>query len=80
MLKDIIQIRVIAFGWIEFKTQWSTDGRQKSIPDLERRLKEMIEKTRGREITPCPKVLIPERADMGILVKINHQVRALDNK
>ena len=29
MLKDNIQIRVIAFGWEEFKTQWSKDGRQK---------------------------------------------------
>ena len=28
MLKDNIQIRVIAFGWEEFKTQWSKDGSQ----------------------------------------------------
>ena len=27
MLKDNIQIRFIAFGWEEFKAQWSKDGR-----------------------------------------------------
>ena len=39
MLEDNIQIRVIAFGWEEFKTQWLKDGCQKSFPELERRLK-----------------------------------------
>ena len=39
ILKDNIQIRVISFGWEELKTQWSKDGRQKSIPDLEIHLK-----------------------------------------
>ena len=39
MLKNNIQIRVIAFGWEKFKIQWSKDGRQKSIPKLEKRLK-----------------------------------------
>ena len=29
MLKNNIQIRVNSFGWEEFKTQWSKDGRQK---------------------------------------------------
>ena len=48
MLKDNIQIRVIAFGWEEFETQWFKDGRQKSIPELERFLKDIIKKTRGR--------------------------------
>ena len=48
MLKYNIQIRVIAFGWGEFKTQWSKDGRHKSIPELERCLKDIIKKTRGR--------------------------------
>ena len=57
-IKDDIQIRVIAFGWVEFKTQWSKYRRQKSIPELERRLKEITEKTRGREIPPSPKVTI----------------------
>ena len=47
MLKDNIQIRVIAFGWEEFETQWFKDGRQKSIPELERYLKYIIKKTRG---------------------------------
>ena len=78
MLKDNIQIRVLAFGWEEFKTQWSKDGRQKSIPELERRLKDIIKKTRGREILPWPEVPVPERTDMGILGQINHQVRDMD--
>ena len=34
MMKDNIQIRAIAFLGGEFKTQWSKDGRQKSIPEL----------------------------------------------
>ena len=48
MLKGNIQIRVIAFGWEEFENQWFKDGRQKSIPELERCLKDIIKKTRGR--------------------------------
>ena len=78
MMKDNIKIPVIAFGWEEFKNQWSKDGLQKSILELERRLKDIIRNTRGREITPLTEVTIPERTDMGILVQINHQVRDLD--
>ena len=48
MLKDNIQIRVILLEWEEFKTQWSKDGRQKTIPQLDRRLKDIIKNTRGR--------------------------------
>ena len=70
MLKDNIQIRIIAFGWEEFKNQWSKDGRQKSIPELERRLKEIIEKTKGKKIPPRPEVPIPERTNMGYLVRL----------
>ena len=44
-----------------------------------RRLKEIIEKKRGREISPRPEVTITERTDMGIICQINHQVRALDD-
>ena len=71
---------VIEFWWEEFKTQWSKDGCQKSIPELERRLKEIIKKTRGKEITPWPKVPITERTYMGIIGHINYQVRAMDEK
>ena len=42
MLKDNIEIRVIGFGWQQFKTTWSKDGKQKSIQQLEERLKEII--------------------------------------
>ena len=80
MLKDNIQIRVIAFGWEEFETQWFKGGRQKSIPELERCLKDIIKKTRGRQILPWPEVPVPERTDMGILGQINHQVRDMDQK
>ena len=66
--------------WEEFKTQWSKDGCQKSIPELERRLKENIEKTKGKKIPPRPKGPIPERTSMGILGHINHQVITLDEK
>ena len=79
-MKYNIQIRVIAFGWEEFKTQWLKDGRQKSIPELERRLEQIIEKTRGRKTPPRPKVPILERTDMGILGQINHQVKAMGEK
>ena len=80
MLKDSIKIRIIAYGWEEFKTQWLKDECQKSIPELERRLKDIIKKTRGREILPWPEVPVPERTDMGILGQINHQVRSLCEK
>ena len=43
-------------------------------------MKEIIKKTKGREIPPQPEVPIPERTDMGILGQINHQVRDLDEK
>ena len=56
------------------------DGRQKSIPELERRLKYIIKMTRGREILPWTEVPVPERTDMGILGQINHQVRDLYEK
>ena len=78
MMKDNIKIRFIAFGWEELKNQWSKDGRQKSIPELERHLKEIIEDTRGRKIPPWPEVPIPERTDMGIIVQITHELIALD--
>ena len=80
MLKDNIQIRVIAFGWEEFKTQWSKDGCQKSIPELERRLKEIIEKTKGKKIPLQTEGTIPEKTNMGILGQITHQVSILDEK
>ena len=80
MLKDNIQIRVIAFGWEEFNTQWSKDGSQKSTSELERRLKEIIEKTKGKKIPPRPEVPITERTNMGILGQITHQVITLDEK
>ena len=56
------------------------DGRHKSIPELERRLKDIIKKKRGRETPPWTKVPITEKTDMGILGQITHQVRALDEK
>ena len=80
MLKDNIKICVIAFGWEKFKTQWSRYRRHKSIQELERRLKEMIEKTKSKNIPPQPKVPIPERTNMGILGQITHQVSTLDEK
>ena len=58
MMKDNIQIHFIAFGWEEFKTQCSTDGRQKSILELERHLKDIIKNTTGGKILPCPEVPI----------------------
>ena len=80
MLKDNIKIPVIAFGWEKFKTKWSKDGRQKSIPELERRLKDIIEKTKGKKIPPRPEVTIPERTNMEILGQITHQLSTLDEK
>ena len=62
------------------KTQWSKDGFQKSIPELERRSKEIIKNTKGKKIPPRPEVPIPERTNMGILGQITHQVSTLDEK
>ena len=80
MLKDNIQIRVIAFGWEEFKNQWSNYSRHKSSTELERSLRKIIEKSKGKNIPPRPEVPIPERTNMGILGQITHQVRTLDEK
>ena len=80
MLKYNIEIRGISFGWEEFKTQCLKYGRQKSIPDLEKRLKDIIENKRVRWIPLRPEVPIPDRTDMGILRQITHQLRSLDYK
>ena len=52
MLKDNIQIRVIAFGWEEFKTLWSKDGGQKIIPELQKTLERDYQKEKGKRDTP----------------------------
>ena len=43
-------------------------------------MKEIIGKTRGREIPHLPEVPIPEITNMGMVGQIIHQVRALDDK
>ena len=68
MLNDNIQIRVIEFGWEKLKTQWLKDGRQKSIPELERRLKEIIEKTKGKIYPLVPRFLFQREIIWGYLV------------
>ena len=65
-LKDNIQIRYKGFGWTDWKTQWSHAGVKLTIPQLEKRLKDLIktDKKNKRKPPKNPDVPVPERTDM----------------
>ena len=81
-LKDNIQIRYKGFGWDEWKTHWSHGGISLSIPELTRRLKDLIkkEKTDKTPIPEKPKVPIPQRKNTPILGTMSAQRAKLDTK
>ena len=58
VLKDNILIRVIGYGWTQWRTQWSEGGRVKTPEELARRLKEIIAGTWNWKIPPRPTPLI----------------------
>ena len=81
-LKDNIQIRYRGFRWNEWKTQWSHASVNKTVPELEKRLKDLMkeEKLRKRPIPSKPKVPVPERASMPVLGTATTQMGELDKK
>ena len=72
MLTDNIEIRVVGFGWQEFRTEWSKDGKQKSIEQLEEQLKEIIGLEKNLIVLDKPDVAIPQRTNIAILGQLTH--------
>ena len=81
-LKDNILIRYRGFGWEEWHTTWSHACVEKSIPQLEKRLKDLIkeEKKRKRPIPNKPDVPVPSRANMPVMGTATKQMALLDEK
>ena len=79
-LKDNIQIRYRGFGWEDWKSQWSRGNKAYSIPELTKRLKELMkeEKKKKRSIPDKPKIPIPQRKEMAILGTESSQRGKLD--
>ena len=60
-LKENIQIRVIGFGWKQFKQAWSKDGNPYTIEFLANALKNIIRKSSKMDIPKAPSIEIPKR-------------------
>ena len=81
-LKDNIQIRYKGFGWTDWKTQWSHAGVKLTIPQLEKRLKDLIktDKKNKRKPPMNPEVPVPEHTDMPSLGTTTTQTSLLDER
>jgi hypothetical protein len=81
-IKDNIQIRYKGFRWEDWKSHWSHTSVKYSIPQLEKRLKELIkgEKKKKRPIPDNPTIPVPERAAMPTLGTSTKQTTLLDEK
>lgn len=80
MLKDNIRIRVIGFGWTQFKCQWSKNGIQKLIQELQQHLKTIIRAEKHLDIAERPSIPIPHRMATPILGQLTTQVKKLDKR
>ena len=81
-LRNNILIRYKGFGWEDWKTPWSKNGRKLSIPDLTKRLKDLF-KMHNRNKDPIPeKPDMPtrKRKDGPILGTVSEQRKKLDKK
>ena len=81
-LKDNIQIRYKGFGWVDWKSKWSSAGSTYSIPQIEKRLKDLIkaERNNKRPVPDKPEVPVPERTAMPTLGTSTQQTSNLDEK
>lgn len=79
LIKDNINIRWRGFGWSEWATTWSKDGRGKTIQQLKSHFFELLDKE-NRDIPDKPAPGIPLRKDMPIVGQLTSKVKDLDSK
>lgn len=79
-LKHNIQIRVVGFGWDQFKTNWTVLREDRPIHELASRLKEIIIFEKGKEIPLKPPTTVQDRRDIPVLGTITDDRRQLDAK
>ena len=79
-LKENIQIRVIGFGWKQFKQAWSKDGNPYTIEFLANALKNIIRKSSKMDIPKAPAIEIPKRKNLPVLGEQSKIVKKLDKK
>ena len=79
-LKDNINIRVKGYGWTQFHTAWSKDGRAYSIKYLEDHLKKIIRQEKRMQVPQKPQILTPKRKSLPILGTLTSEVKKLDGK
>lgn len=82
-LKDNIQMWWKGFGFEEqCKTTWSENGKQKTVSDLTKRLKEILKMWKKEKwvIPDKPKVPVRKRKDMAQLGTLTNFVKYLDEK
>ena len=79
-LKDNIQIRFKGYGWAECYTAWSKDGKKKSVPQLQARLIEIINSTKGKQIPQKPPSRVPQRKNTAVVGTLCAKMKDLDRK
>jgi hypothetical protein len=79
LIKDNINIRWRGFGWSEWATTWSKDGRGKTIQQLKSHFFELSDKE-NRDIPDKPAPGIPLRKNMPIVGQLTSKVKDLDSK
>ena len=66
-LKANIKIRVSGFGWNEFHTPWSRNGKELSVQQLMSHLMKIIRAQKKRKIPKNPPILLPGRKVLPVL-------------
>ena len=77
-LKENIKLRVIGFGWKEFKHAWSKDGHPYSEEHLAAHLKSIIRTEKTTVIPDMPYIEIPSHIETPVLGKLTLHVKELD--
>ena len=68
-------------GWVEeAETTWSTKGMKKSIPELQKRLIEIINATKGYTPPDKPPTKVPQRKSTQVLGTQSNRVKELEAK
>ena len=77
-LKDNIQIRFMGFGWEDWHTTWSKNGKNKTIPELQRHLIDKINESKKRKIPTKPPTQVPQRKQMAVVGTLSAKAQELD--
>ncbi len=81
-LKDNILIRYKGLGFAKCKTTWSENGRSKTVPELAKRLKEIIRfQKKDKWVVPNMLIMpVPQRKHMAIMGTLTSQVASIGKK